>query len=385
MRRDLLIIFLFLFIHSGLLKWLPFPVDPTLLFFLLTLFFLVFTLKSISFDYQSLGIILVIILFFIWILISSFYTISQEYWKEKLYKTFITLPAFILPILIFKEVRHFIFFRSISIFFLIVALVILSYEYIDNLLYRILWPIEGVENKIPDYLVISLFLGSLAILGLSLKKPYKFFLLFYSVCFIIMLAARGPLIFLIISLLFLLVLKGMHSKIILGFMAFTLIIFFASSIPIFERTISRFSSLPFIGESVDTSVSGRYIIYSKAFRSIQENPILGTGIGGFAMSSHGVDGSSVVHNIFLEVLVELGAIGFLIFSIFISLVAILLFKLYRFNRWDSFSISLIVICLYQFLELQISSKMEEWRIPFFFLGLAVAYFNTVTKSQQTKT
>jgi hypothetical protein len=63
----------------------------------------------------------------------------------------------------------------------------------------------------------------------------------------------------------------------------------------------------------DPSTLGRLNHYSDAIKLIVESPILGTGTGGFAIKTLGVDERYFVHNVFLEVLVENGIIGLAVF------------------------------------------------------------------------
>src|SRR5699024_7296327 len=79
----------------------------------------------------------------------------------------------------------------------------------------------------------------------------------------------------------------------------------------FEQTIEGIIS----GEDV---TSGRTILYEKALNLFYENPILGIGWKEFKQLTYGLLSStsgSHPHNIYIQLLVELGIIGFLLFVI----------------------------------------------------------------------
>lgn len=115
------------------------------------------------------------------------------------------------------------------------------------------------------------------------------------------------------------------------------------------------------GESIDT----RFELYDKAFNFFSLSPIIGNGIGSFGLLLTGNESSTTPHNIVLEILSELGIIGFIIFSTF-SLVLFLenrgrfLFKM---------------LALFTVLNILKSYGFHDLRLMFGILAVAIAYNN----------
>ena len=138
----------------------------------------------------------------------------------------------------------------------------------------------------------------------------------------------------------------------------------------FDRSTARFYSLFEFSE--DKSASERVTLIKRSLEIIKENPIFGTGIGGFSMAFNKTDQRLSSHNIFLEVITETGLLGLFIFVAFLFGVALVVLK---YQPDGEYRKVLKFICLFYFLELLVSSILEDLRIPFFWLGVTLSLFS----------
>jgi len=105
--------------------------------------------------------------------------------------------------------------------------------------------------------------------------------------------------------------------------------------PFWEIALYEISSIATDVNTTADQVGGeRYLIWGSAAEMVKENPIMGTGLGSFFENvnkgdyqTYRVIGVQRVHNDVLELLVELGVIGFLLLLSFIISMCILLYKL----------------------------------------------------------
>src|SRR2546428_4815150 len=82
-------------------------------------------------------------------------------------------------------------------------------------------------------------------------------------------------------------------------------------------------------EGDNTSVELREEHWSKSSEIIGKHPILGSGYGSYGIVAFKFDDRASPHNIFLEIFVETGIIGFLILVVFWWALFKILFECYR--------------------------------------------------------
>lgn len=120
---------------------------------------------------------------------------------------------------------------------------------------------------------------------------------------------------------------------------------------------------------VDPSVAGRLDLYNEAFDLIQQAPLLGHGIGSFGYLTDYQGLSSYPHNIFLEILVNTGVVGLVLFLT--ALVPIGLYAIKRAWRregtWqDAFLAGLLGETL---LRHQVSMSIVTGKVLFLSMGI----------------
>uniref|UniRef100_UPI004047D5FB O-antigen ligase family protein n=1 Tax=Roseivirga sp. TaxID=1964215 RepID=UPI004047D5FB len=369
----------FLFAYSGLTKWVISFVDTTLLFGVLTLFGCVILsnrkIKKIG-PFQS-AIILFVLLHF-WFCFSALYSLSQSYYQYKLFIVLTNFAIFFLPILIFRDEQSFASLKKLAFYFLVLAEVILLYELLDNNLRALKYTFGEEDSLIPNYQTVSYFLGSMVILMANSAAIYKRIVLLIAVLFMILLSAKGPLLFIMIA--FLVRLKNFRRLNIKNIILIAILgggVFYGATrflqINVFSGIAGR---LLFFtdGLEADQSSYDRLILLSHAYNVIIDNWLLGVGIGGFSNAVEGIDGRMSPHNLFLEVWSEMGLIALLILAFMIYR----FFRLFRQNinlNSDYTGVSLVLICLFLFLGNMVSSILEDLRVTYFWLGMAVAFYS----------
>lgn len=192
-------------------------------------------------------------------------------------------------------------------------------------------------------------INSLGVLFFSnFKKRNKFklisFLLFGLLIFALLLTARrSHLIFFVISVIIVLFLSVENKKAIQSLIKSLTIISMFILIIFGVVTYSNESQTdnPFIGifnkitititgiQSGEDISSGRFTLYNSAIEIFKENPITGIGWSEFRNShSFGVIRTDILshpHNIYIQLLTELGILGFVLFIIPVTLTYILTF------------------------------------------------------------
>jgi O-antigen ligase len=378
---------LFFYAFSGLIKWLVFFVDPTLFFGVLTLFAIPFYIDKhkIHFGFKLNYAIWSYIGVYFLIFLSVIYTVSDNYYLIKSGKILFNFLAILMPILILRNYNSFLFLKTISKFSLIFCLLILSYGLLTNNLYWVRYQENNLDEQIltPDYMSISYFLGTMILFLWETKSKPLVLLLICAFIFMIVLAAKGPILFLLPCIF---IFHGKSLK-IFSFKSFYLALVFVTLIAtlnfflggsVFNNLIGRLSFFDG-GIEADKSSFERIFLMSKSLEIIKDNFIGGVGIGGFSKAINGVDVRLSPHNIFLELWAEVGIFSLLLFFLMIYFI-FKEFKFFLFNSTSNISTSIISVNLYLFLALIVSSYVEDMRLNNFWIGVSIAFFSLEYKN-----
>lgn len=168
------------------------------------------------------------------------------------------------------------------------------------------------------------------------------------------------------------------SVVALPIIYFNLNFIFSILIVIFSRYNISTESLRRLIGSLNTVNSGkslfydRIIWYSETLKIIKENPIFGVGLFGYEgkipIMLYNGDGTFYPHNIFLEILLHFGMVGFLIFLIII----ILVIKKIHWNKKNGKRLdSIEIIFLIMSLGLLVSGSY--FRSTWFYLTLLIPF------------
>ncbi len=384
-----------LFYLSGPLKsffdfyQINFPVDFTIItaFFLLLSLIFQYRKDKISLVYNrtNLYAFVFLIVFYIWVAITLFYTPSEHYAYVKTFNFIPNILAFAFPLISNKfKIDKFIRIITVSLAVLSLFFIVLFFKYY----------VQGVRSELYDsigglYLVCATLLGiNAVVIACAKKRIFKnlyvnvFFALF-SIALMFVLGARGPLLFalavLIVFYAWKLIqffvlgkLKKDSYKVVLAFLGFIVIavaiflVFNNEIVYLVKRALMRLNLLvpaksgADMGNSVNIRVNQLDLSFQLIFEDINSF-IFGHGVGSFGILEKGYDHRSYPHNIFLEIMVELGFVGLLAFILF-------LVQVFRKNSKGIKYIGVLVL-FYLLLNSMKSSSFIDIRAYFAIFGL----------------
>jgi O-antigen ligase len=208
-------------------------------------------------------------------------------------------------------------------------------------------------------------------------------MLIIALLFMILLAAKGPLLFLILlmGIKYRKKLRITNFKFwfSLGLIISSIYLFVTlTKIRLFDTLIDRLSFFSG-GLDADESSLARVILLKKGIELIRDNIFFGVGIGGYAKGIGDPDGRLSPHNVFIEVWAETGVIPLTLLLILCILLFIkysYLLKKYQFRLGEN----IIYLCLFIFFSNMVSSYLEDMRITYFWLGTSIAYYTIKIKT-----
>jgi len=369
-----------IFVYSGMLKSVLgfydifLPLDFTILSFLCLITSVFFNLNDVKvvLNTENGSSILFLFLFTCTVILSLVYSPSSSYKIEKTLQFQTNFIVLILPLFII----NFDYKIFIKCSILINVLLVLWYFNIDLNSSKLIRDTFQFNVFAQFYLPIATLTG-INFLYLYMSDSIfklKTLLTLFLIGSLFLLRARGPLIFTLLILLLNFRLKNIKlkfKKIYLLYIPSIGILFF-----IFHKKITYLISnslyrlsLLFDGlsknKTMGASVEHRMSNISDSINLIFDNGLnflFGYGFGSYGILTLGKDVRSYPHNVFLEVWVELGFVGAVVFLLFIGNIFILSKK--------SFSFSFFVM-LFIFFNMMKSSSISDMRIYFAFMSMMI--------------
>ena len=379
---------LVLFLYSGAIKsgqflsWLP--IDLTILMLLLSIIAGLFLLlkRNLKFSLSKYMLIMIILVvcFFNWVLVSALWSQSADYALFKLTNILVLLGwSFFAGVFIVGSS-----IESVKRFFSLAA--------IFGLLFSIQFTLLGLEhdqssilqNLSNDYIATSIIISTTLLLVsiyyfMPIKKSYikNIFLILiqlYLLIIVLSLGAKGPLVALFVSyVVFFTYLPAPQNmsfnfrKTIKYFIYLACIVFFLPLIDYEQfRAVERFMDL-IVNSDTQFEVGGRIWLNLTALNMWEESPIIGKGIGSFGLYTYSQDFRAYPHNIFTETMAELGLIGLLL------LVAIFFVTLRMVPRSDNIMfVAPYVLLIFYLITAQFSGTLSDHRLLFTLLGIVSA-------------
>lgn len=380
-KLNLLIVFLFtLFIFSGLTKWMKiWTIDPTFMFgglVALLLPILLFYRNQKVYKRKELGILGLFLLFSSWLLVSMSYSISPAYMYDKATRYILIIFTTIVPFLTIRyesDIMQYLF--SFSAVGIAISLIILFLYWTGGLdLYETYFKLMegGNKNAIPDYLALGAPVGISAIIFLLSKKKILRLLCLLPISTMVLLAGRGPILALIIALIFFSLFRFRLTKSILKLVFLLPVIFLfgynsLSSWSGSERLYSRVE----IAQTGDTSLTDRVLQLGMAEEMIKDKPLLGIGLGSFGLYAFNADMRAYPHNMLMEIFVEQGGIGILLFLLFFGAFGILIWKNHFFS--PNYLLFIPATCLiFEMINILKSNSIIDNRLFFTLIGILIA-------------
>lgn len=382
----LFVLFLFAWAFKADSKFQWVPIDFTKLFFILSVCtgIFVFLGEKKRFNKKAVMLALSGAAFVFYILISLTFSVGHIYAMEKaLYISTLTLWVLLAcAFIIASDKKRLKYFIKLLMLIAVWIAIESTFEYIKG---------DGdVINALnSNYLALGYTIG----MGLLISIAYAFFseqgwlkkivLLITSLFFIFLLfvlGGRGPVISVIISLLVPFLYK---TKLVLNnrlrikkyfiFIAILVIAVVSISIYLYSKdsptaTLARILLL--FESGMGTSAGTRAEYYFTAYKLWLAKPFLGHGIGSWPLLIGLPDMYSYPHNMLLEIMVELGLMGLVLFS-FIIFWAFKGFTQSRYKKNIFFSIVILMMFINAFMGAMFSGDINDNRILFALLGLMV--------------
>lgn len=322
--------------------------------------------------------------YWIFFLLFCSYTIITLLWTSApnygLRKIYLIIPFLIIGILsanIFKENRlKFLKFSGIIFSGILLILIFIDFnKIIENSLfianrYRI---DEQVNSN-----TIAVFFGIGSIINLYnykvLRGINRYFFLFSTVSFIVFSifnGSRGNLISVIFSIILVNILYvKKNTNGYLKYLTFIIVFLFVLiNTDYFQNFLedNYYISSRFLSEESYDSLDERYSSYRLVLSNFDLSLFLGNGIGDFGYLLTGTDSVAYPHNIFLEILYELGFVVFFGFFTILFLVHRKSIRLKNTNKVSNDILFVINLVIYFLLFAQSSGDISDNSLLFIFL------------------
>lgn len=370
-----------------------FPIDLTLLLFLLTSLSMIYKLYTKKYKIDILNkYVLFYTLFVLMVIFSLIYTKSPNYGLNKsmtfaVFTSFLFIGGICLGL---SETTRIRFLNILHIIIFIYGLVyvyflkdLLSMNFAAFAQYHLRLHLVG--NPIAVSRTFSV-LTIISIIFLSFEqnrvtKVYHYLSIAIGLFISIATNSRGPFIALLITILFyFFIFSKIKLSIILKyvFLISVLLIVIFTVLP--ESFISRYKimgekEIHVTSKRVDVvnTFKTRENFIAQSFEYIKNNPeklMFGIGSGGFSNISVSTDTRIYPHNIFVEIILEFGIISLLLFlSPFLLIISEYIFLKKNVSTNENISIIIwIVIFFFFFLNAQVSGSINGNRILWFFQG-----------------
>ncbi|GGA20455.1 O-antigen ligase family protein [Psychrobacillus lasiicapitis] len=390
-----------IFLFAGRFKgddrfdWIP--VDITLLFWIISLVIGIYVLVKNEFKFKgnNLRYFVLFLIFSIYILVSNLWTPSTIFAFEK------TIIFISFSLWIFFSVSNIIATdgKRVKRFFICVTIFGI-WMLIESFLNLIKSPTVSFINTLGgNYLGVGRILGFMCCILITyllfgeIKKNMKFLLLtilVLTVYIMFSVGGRGPFIALLFSFLPLFyylfhfkkksIIVNKRMNILLGLFLISIIyliyIFSTNNIP---STIRRLIVV-FEQDNMGASAGLRMYYYQLGFELWRENFFFGHGIGSWSLISSGIDSRGYPHNIIIEILVELGTVGLILFLI-IHIRAFYFIRTANKIR-NPISLAITVSLIFFFINALFSGDLNDNR--YYYAVLALSVFLPVKKIQINK-
>ncbi len=368
----------FIFLYSGLIKWIPFPIDFTLFFGLFTFVFILYDTYIEKVKIYNINVGYLYLLFYtfsILYMLTYFYSESKVYSLIKVRGFLLNIIAFTFPITSIRIQDYKKIIKVLTFF----ALLVIGFLFF--LLYNGLFDLVKMSDEdqlnlffttLPTYLDFGAFIAISFILLINNNSNLSVIFKVVIFYFLIILGGRGPLL----TLIFIYLINFLFNKkknMLSGYFKYILLIMVAAFLYVYlELTFIDFERLNvFKNYGNDESVSGRFVFIQKCLEGFMDSPFLGNGIGSTGLLISGQDIVLYPHNLFVEVLSEFGLIGFFLYLF-----------LFFFFLWIVFIkkvsveyIPFLFIVLYLFIQDMKSGAFEAWRISCGWLSVATVILN----------
>ena len=342
-------------------------------------------------------------LFCIILLFSGFYTPSPNYGWQKIMRFIVfNTTMFITPFIIINNIgdskRILIWFRNLLLVIVVImmgyVLYFLAISSGISLLVRV-----SILGANPIAVGSFLAIGAGMMVILINRSTYKHWILYLPILGILIVGiiatgSRGPLLsFLFGVLIFGIFFEKENQKQLFLFFLFSVVFLVIALVVLPENLTGRYlnyttGDLVIQREGVKrlSTIAMRLqyweLSISEWLRNVK-TAIIGVGSGGFSSFYILRDYKFYPHNMFVEVLLELGLIGFSILVLFWYKIVRILFHIKKIDNISIISAMWIVAAIIRFLGAQFSGDISGNRVAWMFAALAlVSVYNEVNDKKQ---
>lgn len=361
--------------------------------------------KGISFDRLLENNFVSLLLFTVLLIISTLYTSSSEYGNNKAMSFVIfNWSLFLFPILYVTDEK--VAFRIVYIFALlgVVVSIFTIVSIIKSFLNQTLIFTYRASFLEVNPISFAGWIGVINILLISIfpkiqTKHWKFFAgfaIFLLSVAIIVANSRGPLFSFIatLSVIMFFKLKKLTLKkiLIFGLLLIVFLIIVFSFLP--EQLTSRYTTV-IKGEAATRqiayyTINTRLDFWNASIESATKNVknfFIGIGSGGFSKMFYHRDSRDYPHNIFFEILVELGVIGLLLIVWHFSTIlfkSVTCFSNSLSESQKTLMFAFSMAALFNLIAAQFSGDLNDNRRLWFFLGFICALSNFISLKKYSK-
>jgi len=327
--------------------------------------------------------------------ISYIYTVSPDYGFRKIlrFNTF-AITMFMTPLLIIKTPADSKRLLSYFYFLLVIIIGIMLFQFIyflkwgDFAIVLAYWNRISIPGANPIQVSRYLAIGAAMMIALLIRNKPSQSLHYFAILFVILLSiilsgSRGPLVSIIIgSIVYAILYERKHSSRIFGYgiLAIGTIITLLLVLP--ESLTQRFFDIS-QGSVIMTqqgvrrisTIATRYEFWSmsiQAWFSSITSFFIGLGAGGFSSLFIWRDWHWYPHNLFFEIIAELGLIGLVIGVLFIIKSYQIINKGIQRGSFTDHSALWVAGTVVMFIAAQFSGDINDNRILWMFIGISIA-------------
>ena len=344
---------------------------------------------------EPISIVYLFLIFGLLLGISYMYTASPDYGFRKIlrFNTF-AVTMFISPLLIIKSPAD--SKRLLSYFYfllvIIIGIMLLQFVYFlkwgDFAIVLAYWNRISIPGANPIQVSRYLAIGAAMMIALLIRNRPSQSLHYFAILFVILLSiilsgSRGPLVSIIIgSIVYAILYERKHSSRIFGYgiLAIGTIITLLLVLP--ESLTQRFFDIS-QGSVIMTqqgvrrisTIATRYEFWSmsiEAWFSSITSFFIGLGAGGFSSLFIWRDWHWYPHNLFFEIIAELGLIGLIIGVLFIIKSYQIINKGIQRGSFTDHSALWVAGTVVMFIAAQFSGDINDNRILWMFIGISIA-------------
>ncbi|MDN4861152.1 O-antigen ligase family protein [Priestia aryabhattai] len=371
-----------LFLYSGYYKDALYflPIDPTILFLVLSVIFaFIRTMREKRIPKSFIRSLLCFLLFCLVLLNGLWYSESSVYGADKSLRfLIITGWSFLGIMLICRDTVSLSRFFKANLLFALIMTIGVVYTYFTQTIFVSYTTFTQMWGA--NYLAIGRTMGVAILIIIScvlynklLSKSLLLLLLPYIFALLIA-GGRMPVLSVVLCLIGLTFYTfrffkrdiRMHKGTMWLFITLIFLVLAIFTIELktsyFQQTFSRMDLL--VQSDKGSSVMGREERFGTAVKMIKDSFIIGEGTGSFPIYYENQDQKNYPHNMILEVFSELGIIGIIALSIlFIN-------GIKQFNKKQNpYHLTIVLCFVYLFLNANVSGDLNDNRAMFTFLGL----------------